>query len=173
VTARQRADSERRLDRDAAAEAAQLSGAIYGTVLAAAVLVASTEWDDPGALDTGVYVLGTMVAFWLAHAWAHMLARQAVGAVGAERGWTHALRHDWPLVQSCLPPLVAIAVASLLGASGETAIDVAIWVCIAVLAAWGGAIAHREGASWMRVIRAAVGAGGLGLLIVLVQALVH
>jgi hypothetical protein len=173
VSAGGRAAPPARLGPDAQAKAARLSGAIYGTILVAAILVASTQDDEPAAIDTSAYVVGTAVVFWLAHAWAHKLARQAVGAQGAEREFAHALREDWPLGLSCVPPVVAIAVASLLGASDLTAINAAIWLCVALLAGWGAVIAHGEGASWARVVGTGLGSGALGLLMVLLNALVH
>ena len=91
----------------------RLAGAIYGTIVVAGVL-ATTEGDDnPDALETALYALATVFVFYLAHAWAQTLGRRLVG-VGAPKGaLRHSLARDWPLVQSALPPLGAMAIAAL------------------------------------------------------------
>lgn len=150
----------------------RLAGAIYGTIVVAGVL-ATTEGDDnPDALETGVYALATVFVFYLAHAWAQTLGRRLVG-VGAPKGaLRHSLARDWPLVQSALPPLGAMAIAALFGASDSTTIEIAFWVCVVSLGGWGAIVARREEASTGRVIITALGCGGLGLLLVFLKELV-
>lgn len=150
----------------------RLAGAIYGTIVVAGVLAATEYDDDPEVLETGAYALATVVVFWLAHAWAQTLGRRLVG-VGPSRGkLRHSLARDWPLVQSALPPLAAMAIAALLGASDETAIEIAFWVCVVSLAAWGAVVARREQASIARTIITAAGCGALGLVLVVLKELV-
>jgi hypothetical protein len=150
----------------------RLAGAIYGTIVVAGVL-ASSEYDDhPEALDTGSYALATVIVFWLAHAWAQTLGRRIVGRGSTTQALRHSLARDWPLVQSALPPLAAMALAMLFGAADETAIDIAFWVCVASLGAWGAVVAHREQASAARTLTTAMGCALLGLLLVGLKELV-
>ena len=151
----------------------RLAGAIYGTILVASVLAASSVEGNPTPGAVAAYVAATVIVFWLAHAWANTLASAAIAAPGTRRALADALKSDWPLVQSAGPPLAVLGLASLLGATDENAIDIAIWSCVGVLTAWGGFIAHREGASPVRVVVTAAGCGGLGALLVLLKALVH
>lgn len=152
--------------------AERLAGAIYGTIVVAGVL-AATEYDDqPEAFETGVYALATVFVFWLAHAWAQTLGRRIIGVGPPGRALRHSLARDWPLVQSAFPPLAAMALAGLFGASDSTAIDIGFWICVASLGAWGAVTAHREGASSARTVAAAAGCGALGLLLVLLKELV-
>jgi len=152
--------------------AERLAGAIYGTIVVAGVL-AATEWDDdPQAFDTAVYAVATVCVFWLAHAWAQTLGRRIVGVGPSGRALRHSLARDWPLVQSALPPLAAMGIAGLLGASDQTALDVGFWVCVASLGAWGGFVAYREQASAAGIGVAAVGGAALGLLLVVLKELV-
>lgn len=65
-----------------------------------------------------------------------------------------------------------MALARLLGASDETAIDIAFWVCVVSLGAWGAVVAHREGASAGRTVSTGLGCAMLGLLLVLLKELV-
>lgn len=150
----------------------RLAGAIYGTIVVAGVL-AATEYDDhPEALETGVYAVATVAVFWLAHAWAQTLGRRLVGVGPSGRTLRHSLARDWPLVQSAIPPLAAMALAGLFGASDETAIDIGFWVCVASLAAWGAFVARREQASVAGTVFTALGCGALGLLLVVLKELV-
>lgn len=150
----------------------RLAGAIYGTIVLAGVL-ASSEYDDsPQALDTGIYALATVMVFWLAHAWAQTLGRRLVGVGSMSQALRHSLVRDWPLVQSALPPLAAMAFALLFGAPDKTAIDIGFWVCVASLGAWGAVVAHREEASPARILIAALGCALLGLVLVGLKELV-
>ena len=65
-----------------------------------------------------------------------------------------------------------MGIAALFGASDETAIDIAFWVCVVSLAAWGAVVARREQASIARTISTAVGCGALGLVLVVLKELV-
>lgn len=152
--------------------AERLAGAIYGTIVVAGVLAATDYDEQPEAFETGLYALATVGVFWLAHAWAQTLGRRIIGVGPPGRALRHSLARDWPLVQSALPPLGAMAVAGLFGASDSTAIDVGFWVCVASLGFWGAITARREGASAARTVFAAAGCGALGLLLVLLKELV-
>ena len=157
---------------DAHDRAERLAGAIYGTIVVAGVLAASEYDDQPEAFDTGIYALATVFVFWLAHAWAQPLGRRIVGVGPPGRALRHSLARDWPLVQSALPPLAAMALAGLFGASDQTAIDIAFWVCVASLGVWGAITARREEASAARTVMAALGCAALGLLLVVLKELV-
>jgi hypothetical protein len=150
----------------------RLAGAVYGTIVVAGVLGASEYDKQPEALDTGLYAVSTVIVLWVAHSWAQTLGRRLVGGGGLGKALRHSLGRDWPLVQSVLPPLGAMALAGLFGASDETAISIGFWVCLAALCAWGAAIAHRERASAGRTVGAALGSGLLGLLLVALKELV-
>ena len=152
--------------------AERLAGAIYGTIVVAGVLGASDFDDHPAAFDTGLYALSTVIVLWAAHAWAQTLGRRLVGGGRLGKALRHSLGRDWPLVQSALPPLAAMALAGVLGASDETAISIGFWVCVAALCAWGAAIAYREHASAGRTVGTALVSGVLGLLLVALKELV-
>jgi hypothetical protein len=150
----------------------RLAGAIYGTIAVAGVLAATEYEEQPEALDTGVYALSTVVVLWVAHAWAQTVGRRLVGGGPLRHALRHSLGRDWPLVQSALPPLAAMALGGLLGASDQTAINIGFWVCVASLGAWGAIVAHREHASPLRTVTAALGCAMLGLLLVVLKELV-
>jgi hypothetical protein len=153
--------------------AIELANGVYGTIVAAGVLAATASDDKPDAGQTAFYLGGTVIVLWVAHAWSDALGHRAAGADARERRFRHWLVADRALALSALPPLFALLVAALGGASDQTAITVALYVCVVTLAVGGGVIARNEGASPGRVLLTALGTGSLGLLLVALKAVVH
>lgn len=151
--------------------AQRLVGTVHGTVVAAGVLAVSGAGNELDALDAGVYALATVIVFWLAHGWAHALGLRAAGR--SDHGLLDGLRHQLPVLESVVPPLAALALARILGATAENAISVAIWVCVGELALFGAGVARREGAPPHRIAMTAAGCAALGLTMVVLKAVVH
>lgn len=156
----------------AADERAQrLVGTVHGTVVAASVLAVSAADGELSAIEVGGYVLATVAVFWLAHGWAHALGLRAAGR--PNHGLFDGLRNQLPVLESVVPPLAAVAVARILGATNETAISIAVWVCVGALTLLGAGVARREGSPPHRVAMTAAGCGALGLAMVALKAVVH
>jgi hypothetical protein len=146
---------------------------IYGTIVVAGVLAASGADAEPDVLAAGSYAFASAFIFWLAHAEAYVLGTRVAAGPAAAPSLRSALGRELPLVLSALPPLLALAIASLLGAKDETAIEIGLWLCVLLLTACGAIVALREHATTWRVVRSAAGTGSLGLLLVLLHASVH
>jgi hypothetical protein len=158
------------VDHELERQVERMAGAIYGTILVAGVLAASS---DAGAdvADTAVYVFTTVLVFWLAHAWADSLARRVTATRRGLKGFRITLANQWPLVQSALPPIVVMFVAQALGADDEGAIAWAAWSCVVLLAGWGVVVARREHESAGRIVITSVACAALGLLMIGLKAL--
>jgi hypothetical protein len=156
---------------------ANYSGAIYGSLLAASVVVgagAGAEGDyhlSPWRL--ALLLAATGLVFWLAHAYALLvgdrirrnpLNRTEIRRVG---------RHEWPLFQASLPPAVVALVFGLFGASDVAAAWAALATAIVQQVGWATFAAARTGAARGVVAAAAVGNLVLGLLIVALKAGLH
>ena len=155
-------------------DAERLAGAIYGTIVVTGVLIATAEVGEGGTVDAvraAAYGVVTTVVFWLAHGWSLALGHRLAGA--PRTGLGVALRREWPMVLSVVPPIAVMAVAALLGADDEEAISAAVWGSVAILAAIGGGVAHRENGSAGQIVLAALGSAALGGLMVLLKVLVH
>lgn len=151
-----------------------LARAIYGAILALAVVLAVS--DDP---ENGiVYVLGgllaTAVVFWLSHVYAEVLAehvRPGTTRWGADI--RAALAREWPLVQAAVP----LAAGLLLGVVGlvsrDTAVNIAIAAGLAELFGWGLAVGRRLGQALPLAILTGVANCGLGAVLVILKGLVH
>jgi hypothetical protein len=157
-------DTERRVE--------GLAGAIYGTILVAGVL-AATSSDDASLLDTAAYVLSTVLVFWLAHAWADSLARRVTATRSGLKGFRTTLVNQWPLVQSALPPVGVMFAASVLGASDEDAITWGAWSCVFLLAGWGVVVARREKESAGGIVITSGACAALGLVMIGLKTLLN
>jgi hypothetical protein len=165
VSARPEPDLEERAE--------QLAGGIYGTVVVAGLLAATGPDDDPEVWPTALWVVVTVVVFWLAHSWARTMARRATGLADRRREMRESLARHWPLVQSAFPPILVMLIARLLGASDETAILIAACSCIVLLAGWGVVVGRQEHESPRRVVSTAAGCALLGGLMVLLKVVIH
>jgi hypothetical protein len=153
--------------------AEQLAGGIYGTVVVAGLLAATGPDDDPEVWPTALWVVVTVVVFWLAHSWARTMARRATGLADRRREMRQSLARHWPVVQSAFPPIVVMLLARALGASDETAILLAACSCILLLAGWGVVVGRQEHESTPRVVATAAGCALLGALMVLLKVVIH
>jgi hypothetical protein len=150
----------------------QLSGGIYGTIVVAGLLAATGPDDAPKIWETALWVLVTVVVFWLAHSWSLSIARRATGLT-PRGGLTQSLVHHWPLVQSAFPPLAVMLLAALLGANDERAILLAAWSCVLLLGFWGFAVGRQEHDSPARIALTSLGCAALGMLMVLLKIVIH
>lgn len=81
---------------------------IYGTIITIAVIGAWYADPTSGALETLLSVLATLIVFWIAHVYSHVVAHGLVK--------THiipAFQQDWPIVQSGFLPLFILGLGSL------------------------------------------------------------
>ena len=151
--------------------AQRLVGTVHGTIVAASVLAVSAADGALGSLQVAAYVLATVVVFWFAHGWAHALGARAAGQ--PNHGLLDGLRDQLPVLEAVGPPLAALGVARLLGATNETAVSIAVWVCVGALTLLGAGVAHREGERPHQVVLTAAGCGALGLAMVVLKTVVH
>ena len=148
------------------------AGAIYGTIAAMAVIAGSAP--DPEHAKPLQLALATLFVFWLAHVYAQALSHHLRGARRLE--WSAvrtAMAEERPLLEGPVPLLVVLA----LGASGvldhDQAIRVALWLGVAQLLAWGILYARRQRWSGVTAVTAGAVNGVFGLLIVLLEVVVH
>ena len=151
-----------------------LASGIYGTILSTALIAAYSE--DPGSdpLQVAVAVLVATVVFWIAHAYADVLARGLVGPGGAVFAQARAeLAREWPLVLGALPPVLPLLLGPLGVISDDSAETLGIATGVAMLAAWGIAIAWRRGSGLIGIAYSAGASAFFGVVVVALKALVH
>ena len=158
---------------EAERRAEQLAGGIYGTIVVAGLLASTGPDDDPEIWPTALWVVVTVVVFWLAHSWSLSIARRAAGYEAEHRSLRQTLLHHWPLVQAAFPPLVVMFLAAALGATDETAITLATVSCVVLLGGWGFLVGRQEHQSPFRIFLTSLGCAGLGALMVLLKVVIH
>ncbi|MEU4703254.1 hypothetical protein [Nonomuraea dietziae] len=157
----------------AAPERVEYAGAVYGSLLAASVVVGSTaEGGPPSAGELIVLLICTGVVFWLTHVYAQVVSH---GYPAKPLSW-HTVRtvaqHEWPLAQASFPPAMAAAFASGLGMSDVVSAWVALCVAVAGQMAWAVTAAVRIHASTRVVIVSGVANLVLGLALVALKTVI-
>ena len=152
--------------------AENLASAIYGTILSTALITAYSEDAGSVPLEIAGAVFVTSLVFWLAHAYAGILARGAARGHWLERVGTEFER-QWPLVVGSVPPILPLLLAPLGVLSDDNAEWVAIGTGVALLTAWGAAIAWRRGRGTLGIAMSAASSAFFGLVVVGLKVIVH
>src|SRR5262245_16297181 len=149
------------------------AAAIYGSIIATAVIGALRE-TDATARELAVDVAATMVVFWVAHTWAavagerihlgHRLSGARVRALALE---------EWPMVEAGFGPLLVLFLGWLGVIAEDTAAKIALAVGIVQLFAWGFVLGRRVYETWLGALLAGLSNGLLGLLMVALEIAVH
>jgi hypothetical protein len=132
-------------------------GAVYGSLLAASVVAGTGADGEPlRPLDLAALLLGTGVAFFVAHVYA-----QVAGNAAAEASWRDAVRRsasrEWPLVQAAFPPAAVALAGGLLGLPDGVSALLALGVAVAGQVGWAVLASVRAGFSrWGIVLSGAV-----------------
>jgi len=149
------------------------AAAVYGSILAAAV-VASLDLGDVAAPAMTVSLGGTMLVFWLSHVWAEAVGdRMRDGRTYAWDGLRAAATWQWPMLEAALGPLLALALADVGVWSRATGVAVALAISVAQLVGWGVAVGRRTFDSWPAALLSGAVDGLLGFALVILKTLVH
>jgi hypothetical protein len=145
--------------------------------VASAVLSTEASTRD-GVGEIALVVLGTLVVYWFAHGYSEMLPerarhRAAGGRVRALTDLGRALRNDWSIVGGCGSLLTVFLVSAWLGASTNTAVDLALGFAVIELLVWGLLAARWADLHGWAVVAYGLGSAGLGLLIGSLKVLVQ
>lgn len=147
---------------------------IYGVVLTTAMV--AIGWDQDDDLDVIVFVVGTVVVFWLAHLYAAVVASRAT-----EEGRTRpmrdavrtAARHSGGMIAATLIPVVLLLLGVVGIVSEWTAYYLALWSGVVILAFIGYANSARNHGSVARRLAGAAVTACLGLIVIGLSTLVH
>jgi hypothetical protein len=150
-----------------------LRGVVYGTVIAGSVMaIASQHAETTERL--GVEVIGTLVVYWLAHAYCHALwERYAHGTRLRLAEIRDALVHELGILKGGIAPIAVTIVARLVGAELATAVWIGLWTTVVLLFATGMVAGVRSGARGAEVAVDAIIGGLFGLVLVVFKAALH
>jgi hypothetical protein len=153
--------------RTAGRRSPNLAGAIYGTIIATAVVAGLDEATSVSSGRALAILLGTGLVIWAAQVYASVLA----GHIQRHRGlrpndMSRVIFREWPVFQASLP----LAVPLVLGWTGVlgsgTAVGLATLSGVAALIGWGINLARREGYGAGGIAAVATMNAVLGLFII-------
>jgi hypothetical protein len=154
--------------------AERIAPAIYGTILSTALIAAYSEDKESDPWQIAVAVLVAAIVFWLAHAYADVLAR---GLALRERASFERARaelaREWPMVTGAILPILPLALAPLGVLSNYGAENAAIITGVALLGVVGVAIAWRRGEGLLGVLFNGAACLLFGVVVVALKAIVH
>jgi hypothetical protein len=139
------------------------TSAVYGSVLAATVVVSVGDLREPAPL--ALLLLASGVVFWIAHVYAATVA-------GTHGGWRAGsiragMRHEWPVAFAAVPPAIAAAVCGLLpGISLTGGVWAALIVALGEQQLWGYAAVRNAGLTGRVLTRTMLLNVVMGLVIV-------
>ena len=148
--------------------------AIYGTVLITVII--STEQEQHDASVGLVLAALTAFVFWLAHVFAHTVARHGVRR-GREVPLGLALReavfHSTGFLTGPLAPLIVLALAPIGLLSDDVAYDSAQSVSLVVLFVLGALALAERGRRWFVCILGGLLTTGVGVLVIALELILH
>ncbi|MFI8521410.1 hypothetical protein ACIGEZ_26840 [Streptomyces sp. NPDC085481] len=160
---RPRATPEVRAERRAHAD---YSGGVYGSLLAASVVIGAGSLGEFPRTELVLLLLLTGAVFWIAHVHAELFGTRLAEQGVDRRTILRACRDEWPIVQAAVPPAVAVAISPLLGLDLEGTLWFAVSVAVAGQIGWSLVAARRAGASRRLMAGTALVNLALGLLII-------
>jgi hypothetical protein len=122
-----------------------IAGTVYGTIIVMSVIAAGAHAYEHQLWRLVVLAGGSAVVLWLAHVYSHAVGESLSLArrINVQEVASIA-RREFAVIAAAIVPLVAVA----LGASGvlaqRTAVQLALWLGVAVLAAQGVRYARLE-----------------------------
>ncbi|WP_190014594.1 hypothetical protein [Streptomyces lucensis] len=153
----------RRRDRRAHAD---YTGGVYGSMLAASVVIGAGTLGSFPRLELALLLLLSGVAFWVAHVHAQLFGARLAQQSLDRHVVLHVCRDEWPIVKAAVPPALAVVVSPLLVPDVAGAVWLALAVAVTGQVGWSVAAARRAGASASQMVLTASVNLVLGLLII-------
>jgi positive regulator of sigma E activity len=145
---------------------------VYGIVLVSALI--GVGWNDETDLEVLIFVVGTVIVFWLAHIYAAVVASRAARPPVALRiALLHGIRHTYGMLVAMLVPALLLWLAVVGLVEEYTAYYLALGSGIVLLALIGYANAARNGSTWPWRVAGILSTTALGLLVIVLSILVH
>ncbi|GGR94993.1 hypothetical protein GCM10010252_37140 [Streptomyces aureoverticillatus] len=151
-----------------------LSGGVYGTVLASALLAALQSESEPFTpYYDAAWVMVTAGTAALAHGYAHHMGTHRPGS-GMHRwrqlAWT--LADEWPVVLACWPTVALLVLAGIMDWPEKDVTYAGLALNAALLFAWGTFGALRMGYRRRPAVLIGVADATIGLLIAAANAVI-
>ncbi|CAM5250184.1 hypothetical protein SAVIM40S_00437 [Streptomyces avidinii] len=144
------------------------TGAVYGSLLAASVVVGAGTLGPYPRVQLVVLLLSTGVVFWAAHVFSRLFGARIVNRLTWPVIRSEA-RQERPIIEAAVPPAVAAAISPWFGLGPQGVVWLALLVALIGQVGWATLAASRAGASRRLMLLAGAINLFLGLLIVLLK----
>ncbi|MEU3911387.1 diacylglycerol kinase family protein [Streptomyces sp. NPDC029721] len=146
-------------------------GAVYGSMLAASVIVGAGVPGGPyPRVELSVLLLCTGLVFWAAHVYAHLFGISLTNGHLTWREFRTVCKDERPIVEAALPPSAAVALGPLFGLDVKGTVWLALGVALCGQIGWTVAGSVRMGAPPRLVAVSALVSLVLGAVIVAAKA---
>jgi hypothetical protein len=147
--------------------------AVYGSFLVASVVGATFEAGADARTLTGSGFV-SMLVFWLAHVWSEVVGEHvSAGTRFHARVIPVIARREWPLVEAAAVPTALLALAWAGVWSRQAGAALALGSAILQITGGGVVGGFRSGASPLNAVILGVGQGILGVLLLVLESLIH
>jgi hypothetical protein len=151
----------------------RFGAAVYGSFLVASVVgVAFEAGQDARFMTTAAF--GSALVFWLAHWWSEVIGAQiSLGEEFRRRDALVIASREWPLVEAAVLPTLLLALAWAGVWSRETGAQLALAAAVLQIMGWALVAGRRAGWTWLRAALFAAVEGALGVVLLLLERMVH
>ncbi len=153
-------------------EATEASDRIYGTILVSAVIAGASSHGEPATYVLAIAAV-SVVVFYAAHVYATWLSHWSLGHLGPRAALAHSFAHHRGIIVAAIIPLACVFAGVARWIDDDTAVTLALWMGVVVLFVTGVAAGRRGGRGWAADIAVGLGAGALGMILILLNTLVH
>lgn len=143
---------------------------VYGTVILMTVLMVYADEGQATFGESVGVVIAPMLATFLAHLFASILAAENSKPGGLNRAeLAHLVRSDAQFLLLTVPPLLVLLIGALGAFGAPTALMLILWGGVALLVVVGALAGRRVGLGTGGIAASAVASGAIGVLILVIQ----
>jgi hypothetical protein len=147
------------------------AASLLGLIVGAGVMAAAGELSSVGTVELSV--LAAVLSYWVAEGYTEALATHLSTQQGFLSELGHRLILRLPMVEVAFAPLVAMLIATALGARESAAINVGLIASVALLFVFGWVGTGRSGLKGFRRWATAVMISALGVVMILLKTYLH
>lgn len=152
--------------------------AIYGTIVYASVVAASSVYGDDqhSALYVLLFSLISIVVFWLAHVYSTALGYHGDASRLSDRlrdSFRHALFESSGMLEAAVIPSIPLLLGALGVLSAPSAVVFALWLTVLMLALLGYLVFFVRGRPVANCLAGAAVTGLFGIVVILLKTALH
>jgi hypothetical protein len=151
----------------------RIAGTVYGTIIVMSVIAAGAHAYEDHLWRLVALAGGSAVVLWLAHVYSHALGESlSLGRRITTNEVASIARREFAVIAAAIIPLIAVALGATDLLKHRTAVQLALWLGVAVLAAQGVRYARLERLSPTSTIVTVALNLAIGLAVVALEVLI-